>query len=110
MAHSSSPTRLPERPLTAACEAGHSVVVHEEPHHEPLYAVRCVFRSQATSDVGEGRFYEERVTLWRAASFEQAVERAETEANEYGELVSAEYLGLAQVFQLGVDGHVGDGD
>jgi hypothetical protein len=42
------------------------------------FAVRCVFRGTK-----ELTLYEERVTLWRADSFEDAIERAEAEADEY---------------------------
>ncbi len=47
--------------------------------------------------------YEERVTIWRAASFEEAVESAEREAAEYAETLDAEYLGLAQSFHVAAD-------
>jgi hypothetical protein len=53
--------------------------------------VRCIYRNaeKRTS-------YEERITLWRAESFEIAIERAESEAREYAELVNLRYLGFAQ--------------
>ena len=45
--------------------------------------------------------YEERVTLWRAPSAEDAIESAEEEARAYCEdLEQAEYLGLAQSYEL----------
>ena len=59
------------------------------------YAVRCVFRGTK-----EPTFYEERVTLWRAGSFEDAIERAEAEAGEYTDVLSLRYLGLAQAYKL----------
>lgn len=64
------------------------------------YAVRCVFR--AVVDVGVTT-YEERITLWQAASTAEAIERAEAEAAEYAEAVEdteIEYTGLAQCFHL----------
>jgi hypothetical protein len=57
------------------------------------FGVRCIFHDP------EGVF-EERVTIWRAAGFEEAVELAEGEAEEYAESVEAEYLGFAQVFAM----------
>src|SRR5580704_1024093 len=46
--------------------------------------------------------YEERITLWRADSIEEAIELAEREADEYAssldEHPTIEYLGLAQAF------------
>lgn len=74
------------------------------------FAVRCVFRSPEAEAEG-ATAYEERITLWWAASFEDAIDRAETEAASYAaETPGCEYLDLAQAFQLGVEGAVGDGD
>ncbi|GAA1615289.1 hypothetical protein [Actinoplanes couchii] len=61
---------------------------------EAWYSVRCVFR------LTEFRTYEERITLWRASSPEQAVNLAESEAAEYASDVAGEYLGLAQVYAM----------
>ena len=64
---------------------------------EPWYSVRCILRSPWT----DGTFlYEERITIWRAASFEEAVERAERDAREFARDVDAEYVGLAQAYHL----------
>ncbi|MFF0271126.1 DUF4288 domain-containing protein [Kribbella sp. NPDC004536] len=64
------------------------------------YAVRCVFRSGRTAGA-DFAAYEERITLWRADSFEGAIERAEAEAIEYASLGAPdEYLGLAQAYRL----------
>jgi hypothetical protein len=70
----------------------------EAPGSAPLdwFSVRCLFGH----DIAGSNTYEERVTLWRAASFEEAVAEAEAEANEYAELVGCHYLGLAQSYQL----------
>ena len=47
------------------------------------------------------RTYEERVTLWRASSHDEAIERAGTEARDYAAVLApAEYLGLAQSYHL----------
>jgi hypothetical protein len=67
------------------------------------FSVRCVF---AFVGVGASAAYEERVTLWRAAAFDEAVALAETEALDYAELVECRYLGLAQAYHLADDlGH-----
>lgn len=74
------------------------------------YAVRCVFRSPE-AEVEGANAYEERITLWRADSFEDAIDRAETEARAYAAREpGTEYLDLAQAFQLGVEAAIGDGD
>lgn len=66
------------------------------------FSVRCVFASgrPAAGDTGQ---YEERVTLWRAASLDDAIARAEEEAREYASTIEESpdtYLGLAQAYML----------
>lgn len=62
------------------------------------YAVRCVFRWGPPHDT-----YEERVTLWRAGSFDEATAMAEHEAAEYVADRPFEYLELAQTYRLADD-------
>jgi hypothetical protein len=58
------------------------------------YSVRCVVEHGAGT-------YEERITLWQAATFDEAIELAEADAEAYAAtLGEAEYAGLAQVFAL----------
>ena len=67
------------------------------------FAVRCVFRTGWAAREQARPVYEERVTLWRAASVEEAVSRAETEARAYAATIEEapdEYLGLAQAYRL----------
>lgn len=65
------------------------------------FAVRCVF---SMGDLGDDvHTYEERITLWRAANFEEAIARAESEAAEYAASLGedpAAYLDVAQCFHL----------
>jgi len=61
------------------------------------YTVRCVFQS----DSDDGFAYEERVTLWQAESFDQAISLAEAEASEYAAHVRVKHVGLAQAYLLG---------
>lgn len=67
------------------------------------YGVRCVFRGV------EAQHYEERVTVWRAGSFDEAIARAEGEAAEYAALVGGEYLAFAQAYWIGDEGALGEG-
>jgi hypothetical protein len=63
------------------------------------YSVRCVFQ---LNEISEGDSpYEERITLWQASDFDQAIEQAEAEALDYIEDTEWAYLGLAQCFYLG---------
>ena len=71
---------------------------------EPWFSVRCILAF--TDDAST--LYEERVTLWRASSFEEAIERAEREAREYVGGLDGEYVGLAQAYHL-ADEHLEDG-
>jgi hypothetical protein len=77
-----------------ACAIIFVTVEHKQTKTGPLtwYGVRCIFKGHDDSA------YEERVTLWRAESFEHAIERAEAEAVAYAANVDFEYLGLAQAF------------
>jgi hypothetical protein len=45
---------------------------------------------------GSEAVYEERITIWPAGDFDEAIRLAEAEAAEYAEDLDAEYLGLAQ--------------
>lgn len=68
------------------------------------YSVRCVLRFRDSSH--DGRFdglYEERITLWRAASFDEAIALAEAEVREYARDLDADYTGLAQSYRLADD-------
>lgn len=73
---------------------------------ESWYCVRCVFRSTR----GGTTSYEERLTLWRADSFETAVERAESEALAYANDIDAEYADLCQAYHLDTSRAPGEGD
>lgn len=72
------------------------------PESSGWVAVRCIFRSEldGTSQ------YEERITLWRTTSMDEAIARAEADAHEYVALLSTppadphEYVGLAQAYLL----------
>lgn len=69
------------------------------------YAVRCLFESTwpAIEQAEPSHRYEERITLWRAASIDEAIALAETEAEDYAKTVvgaPGPYLGLAQGCEL----------
>lgn len=76
------------------------------PAGKSWFAVRCVFRWEAS----EGPCYEERLTLWRAASTEEAIGRAEVEAGRYARENGFRQLEFAQSYRLATDGRPGDGD
>jgi hypothetical protein len=60
------------------------------------FTVRCVFH-HADQDA-----YEERITLWDASGFEQALEFAEREAERYAAALGddARYVGLSQAYEM----------
>jgi hypothetical protein len=70
------------------------------------YSVRCVFGAQTNDpwgppDLAAGQsVYEERITLWRARSADEAIEQAEEEARAYAAGIDVDYLGIAQSSQL----------
>jgi hypothetical protein len=63
---------------------------------EAWFTVRCVFRFAPEASAT----YEERITLWRTSSPEEAVTLAEAEAGQYAADVAGEYLGLGQVYSM----------
>lgn len=66
------------------------------------YSVRCVLEV-SQPDASGVRRYEERITLWRAESFEEAEQLAEAEAREYLSDIDVDeegFLGLVQTFWL----------
>lgn len=66
---------------------------------EDWFTVRCVFRWVSS----DGMPYEERITLWRAESLDDAMEHAEQEAIEYARRNKVEFTGFAQAYQLAED-------
>ncbi len=70
------------------------------------YSVRCVFRARSCAASGPPELadgesvYEERITLWRADSADEAIERAEAEAHVYASRRATEYLDMAQSYRL----------
>ncbi|MFN8159002.1 MAG: hypothetical protein U0R68_16405 [Candidatus Nanopelagicales bacterium] len=80
---------------------------------EGWYAVRCVIRWRGASR--RRRLYEERITLWRASDFDDAIARAETEAARYVENAGHDRtsphrcLDLVQAYRIDEDVVPGDG-
>ena len=64
------------------------------------YSVRCVFKMKKRLGSAKRYLYEERLTIWRATSFEDAIGKSEREAAAYAESTGSEYTGLAQAFHL----------
>lgn len=68
------------------------------------YSVRCLFEWQGLGRK-KRRVYEERITLWRAATFDEAISKAEAEAHDY---LSGDdptqgpfrYLSFAQAYRM----------
>jgi hypothetical protein len=70
--------------------------VADDAQRPQWFTVRCIF--QLKSDAGFS--YEERLTLWRAETIDDAIRLAEAEASDYETENGSEYLGMAQAFQL----------
>ena len=63
------------------------------------FSTRCLFLWAPRADQRKKHLYEERITLWRADSVDQAIAAAELEAESYaGE--DSEYLGVCQAYEL----------
>lgn len=59
------------------------MAAEENLREEPWFAVKCLFSHPDRAKDSEPSLYEERITLWRAASWDEAFKLAETEAQEY---------------------------
>ena len=75
---------------------------------ERWYAVRCVFEHPDEDPSSGEHWYEERLTLWRAESDDEALALADAEAELYAEANDCTNLGLAQGFHVAA-GTVGMG-
>lgn len=63
------------------------------------YSIRCLFLWAPRHDQVLKHLYEERITLWQADNFGQAIVFAEQEAKYYAS-EDMEYLGFAQSYEL----------
>ena len=78
------------------------------------YAVRCLFEWRGPGKKRR-RIYEERITLWHASSFDEAILKAEAEASDYlnGDDETGRgpirYLALAQAYLLDEGAVPGEG-
>jgi hypothetical protein len=69
------------------------------------YGVRCLFRWRSS----ESGPYEERITLWRARSADEAIELAEREAGEYSDGGRIEFIGFSQSYRIYQEDGIGVG-
>lgn len=68
------------------------------------YSAKTVYRHQLAQDEKTKTVFEERVVLFHAANFEDAIAKAETEANRYCSAVeNVVYLGFVNVYYLPED-------
>lgn len=68
--------------------------------NEPWYSVKCLFHHPTRKSQGEDFLYEERITLWKASSFEQAHRLAEAEAREYAAEAECIFVASTDSFHL----------
>src|SRR5262245_48137484 len=67
---------------------------------EPWYGAKCIFLHTKIESL-PGKVYEERVILIKASSFDEAINRAEGEAEKYArELEGCTYTGYMDVFHI----------
>ncbi len=64
------------------------------------YSVRCFFKHPDKDKLNKKNLYEERITVWEAASFEKAIELAEKEAQKYALNTGCKYSGFSQSYRI----------
>jgi len=68
------------------------------------YAAKTIYKSRIVEDGKTKTVFEERVVLFRATDCDDAIAKAEAEAEEYCRVISGtEYLGFVDVYTVGVD-------
>ena len=68
------------------------------------YSAKSVYRHQLVQDGVTKTVFEERVVLFHAANFDEAIAKAETEANRYcSDVENVVYLGFVSVYYLPED-------
>lgn len=73
------------------------------------YSAKTIYRHRLVQDGVTKTVFEERVVLFHAANFDEAIAKAEAEANDYCSAVEiAVYLGFVSVYYLPEEA-VGDG-
>lgn len=81
---------------------GDLFVTHMTKNEPQWYSVKCVFVFEGTDSECLYR-YEERITVWKAFSFDDAIEIAENEARKYESLTGAKYAGYSMTFHMYTD-------
>ena len=79
----------------------------EEPIKEPWFAVRCLFSHPTRKHFSEEQLFEERITLWRADSWDEAFTAAEAEAANYANSANCIFVRALDGFHL-FDSTVGE--
>ena len=69
----------------------------EEQH---WYGVKCLIEKIGLSEVPDAHVYEERVVIFRASDFDDAMEQAEREASEYAQQSGGHYIGYCNAFKI----------
>jgi hypothetical protein len=68
--------------------------------NQPWYTVKCLFHHPTRKAEGEAYLFEERVTLWKADTFEAAHRLAEAEAREYASEANCVFVASTDSFHL----------
>ncbi|MFT4176190.1 MAG: hypothetical protein QM627_06000 [Luteolibacter sp.] len=64
------------------------------------FSVRCLFSHPTRAEDGDGQLYEERITLWRCDSWDEAYRLARLEAETYAKEADAILIGTTDAFHL----------
>jgi hypothetical protein len=67
---------------------------------QPWFTVRCLFSHPTRAKDGDGHLYEERVTLWKCGSWDEAYRLARLEAETYAKEANAIMINTTDAFHL----------
>ncbi len=67
---------------------------------EPWFSVRCLFSHSSQADPDDGNLYEERITLWKSETWDEAYRLAKEEALKYARESGAEFIEATDSFHL----------
>ena len=81
--------------------------MNDDQKSEPWYAVRCLFSHPTRANDADGNLYEERMTVWKCSSDEEAFVKATEEGKAYAKVADCIFIKATDSFHL-FDKHIAE--